>query len=155
MRIDGWKGKQVFDNLTKLAMVGANDVMDAQVAGAKRLCPVGTITRSGANVMKEVYFHTKRGKEVNFIADTWVERIPGSLRNSIRKVEKYDRAGNIRVYAGNTQVYYARFVEYGTASTGWGGPAKAKPYMRPTWQKIKGTINDRIADKMREEPEVK
>lgn len=155
MRISGWKGKQVFDNLTKLAMVGANDVMDAQVAGAKRLCPVGTITRSGANVMKEVYFHTKRGKEVNFIANTWVERIPGSLRNSIRKVEKYDRAGNIRVYAGNTQVYYARFVEYGTSKTGWGGPAKAQPYMRPTWQVVKKTAKERIEAKMRTEPEVK
>lgn len=159
MRIDGWKGKQVFDNLTKLAMEGANDVMDAQVEGAKKLCPgppeSKMIARSGANAMREVFFHTKRGKEVNFIADTWVERIPGTLRSSIRKVEKYDRAGNIRVYAGHTQAYYARFVEYGTAKTGWGGPAKAQPYMRPTWQRIKPTIKDRIAAKMRQEPEVK
>jgi len=155
MRIDGWKGKQVFDNLVNLAMIGANKVMDEHVEAAKRLCPTGKITRSGANVMRDVLFTTKHGKAVNFIADTWVERIPGSLKSTIRKVEKYDRAGNIRVYAGNTKVYYARFVEYGTASTGFGGPAHAQPFMRPSFQAIKPTVKDRIEAEMRKETEVK
>ena len=149
MRIEGWKGKQVFDSLIAAAMVGANAVMDDHVKGAKALCPVGTVKRGGANQMKDVLFTTKRGKIVNFIADTWMERIPGSLKNSIRKVEKYDRAGNIRVYAGNKQVFYARFVEFGTAKT------KRQSYMRPSWQAIKGTIKDRIETEMKKVPEVK
>ena len=155
MRIDGWKGKEVFDSLVEAAMVGANAVMDDHVADAKRRCPVGKIRRGGANVMRDVLFTTKQGKAVNFIADTWVERIPGSLKASIRKVEKYNRAGNLRCYAGNNKVFYARFVEYGTASTGWGGPAKAQPYLRPSFQAIKGTLQERIEEEMRKVPEVK
>lgn len=149
MRIEGWKGKQVFDSLVSAAMIGANAVMDDHVKGAKALCPVGTIQRGGANRMKDVLFTTKRGKVVNFIADTWMERVPGSLKNSIRKVEKYDRAGNIRVYSGNKQVFYARFVEFGTAKT------KKQPFLRPSFQAIKGTVKSRIEEAMRKVPEVK
>jgi len=149
MRVEGWKGKQVFDNIVEAAMVGANAVMDDHVADAKRRCPVGKIRRGGANQMRDVLFTTKRGKVVNFIADTWMGRIPGSLRSTIRKVEKYNRVGNIRVYAGTHKVFYARFVEYGTSKT------KAQPFLRPSFQAIKGTVRERIESEMRKVTEVK
>jgi len=161
MRVEGWKGKQVFDSLIDAAMVGLNTVMDDHVADAKRRCPsreeipIGTRYRPDRYAQLDVLFTTKRGKEVNFIANTWMGRISGSLKSTIRKVEKHDRPGNLRCYAGNSKVFYARFVEYGTASTGWGGPAKAQPYLRPSFQAIKGTLKDRIEAEMRKVPEVK
>jgi len=143
-------------------MIGANAVMDDHVADAKRRCPVkkkvggraiseGTEYRSADpdHVMRDVLFRTKRGKVVNFIANTWVGRRAGSLKSTIRKVEKYDRAGNLRCYAGNNKVFYARFVEYGTVKT------RKQPYMRPSFQAIKGTIKERIEAEMRKVPEVK
>ena len=158
-RIEGWKGKEVFQALADAAIAGANIVMDKVTEGAKRLCPVGKITRAEGYVMRDVLFIPKkgRGKErvVNFIADTWIGRRPGSLKATIRKVEKYDRAGNIRCYAGNSAVYYARFVEYGTASTGWGGATKAQPFMRPPFHAIKGKARELIETEMRKVPEVK
>jgi HK97 gp10 family phage protein len=41
---------------------------------------------------------------------------------------------NIRVYAGSKEVFYARFVEYGTAKM------KARPYLRPALNEIKSSI---------------
>jgi hypothetical protein len=35
-------------------------------------------------------------------------------------------------------------VEQGTASTGWGGPAAAHPFLRPGFQEIKSDIVSRI-----------
>ena len=159
MRVIGWKGKEVFQNIADLALAGANKVMDNHVADAKRRCPVGTITRGNGHVQRDVVFTPKtgrgKGKEVNFIADTWTGRIPGSLKATVRKVTKHDRPGNLRCYAGTHQVFYARFVEFGTASTGWGGPAKAQPFLRPSFQAIKGTLKESIEVEMRKEAEVK
>lgn len=159
MRVEGWKGKEVFDSIVDAAMIGLNAVMDDHVTDAKRRCPVGKITRQEGYVERDVVFTPKRGrgkgKEVNFIAHTWTGRVPGTLKATIRKVEKWDRAGNLRCYAGNNKVFYARFVEYGTASTGWGGPAKAQPYLRPSFQAIKGKVRERIEEEMRKVPEVK
>lgn len=155
MRVENWRGKEVFDSLIDHAMIGLNKVMDNHVADAKRRCPKGTVTRKDGHVQRDVLFTTKRGKEVNFIANTWVGREPGSLRDTIRKVEKYDRPGNLRCYAGNNKVFYARFVEFGTASTGWGGPAKAQPFLRPSFLAIKGTVRESIEEEMRKVQEVK
>lgn len=115
MRVENWRGKEVFDAVIDAAMVGLNAVMDEHVADAKMRCPVGTITRKGGYVQRDVLFTTKRGKEVNFIANTWVERIPGSLKATVRKVEKYDRPGNLRCYAGTNKVFYACI--YGSGTT--------------------------------------
>lgn len=149
MRVEGWHGKEVFQNMIDLALIGANAVMDDHVADAKRRCPVGTVTRGEGSVQRDVLFTTKSGKEVNFIANTWTGRIPGSLKATLRKVEKHDRPGNLRCYAGNNKVFYARFVEYGTSRT------KKQPFLRPSFQAIKGTLKERIEAEMRKEPEVK
>lgn len=149
MRVEGWHGKEVFQNMIDLALIGANAVMDDHVADAKRRCPVGTVTRADGSTQRDVLFTTKRGKEVNFIANTWTGRVPGSLKATLRKVEKYNRPGNLRCYAGNAKVFYARFVEYGTSRT------KKQPFLRPSFQAIKGTLKERIEAEMRKEPEVK
>jgi len=165
VRVIGLKIKEVCQQITDAAMVGANEVMDESVIIAKRLCPtrkdvpVGTAYRTSKRVLRDVLFTPKtgrgKGKTVNFIADTQVGRVAGSLRSTIRKVEKYDRPSNLRVYAGNKDVFYARFTEYGTASTGWGKGVPKQPFMRPAFQSIKGKAKDIIVAEMRKVPEVK
>jgi len=165
VRVIGLKIKEVCQQIVDAAMVGANDLMDESVVTAKRLCPkregveVGTRYRGDGRVLRDVLFTPKtgrsKGKTVNFIADTQVGRVAGSLRATIRKVEKYNRPGNIRVYAGNKDVFYARFTEYGTASTGWGKGVPKQPFMRPAFQSIKGKAKENIIAEMRKVPEVK
>lgn len=159
MRVERLRIKEVFQNVADLAIVGANNVMANHAEDARRRAPRGTITRKDGQTQRDVAFVPKsgrgKGKIVTFIADTWTGREPGSLKASVRKVEKLDRPGNIRVYAGSKKIYYARFVEYGTASTGWGGPAKAQPFMRPSFHVIKGKIRNSIESEMRKEIEVK
>ncbi len=66
------------------------------------------------------------GKNVRAGAGKWSGREAGALRSSIRVVRlKGDPNLNIRVYAGSTKVFYARWVEYGTAKM------KARPFLRP------------------------
>ena len=158
-KVVGYKGDQVCDAIIEAALRGANGVMDDHVVGAKSLCPTrkkvteGTEYRKGGFIEREISFTAYKGKkrerDVDFIANVWTGRIAGSLRDSIRKVEKYDRPGNLRVYAGNKKVLYARFVEYGTVKT------PRKSFMRPSFQAIKPTIKQRIEDEIRKVPEVK
>lgn len=154
-RVVGLKIKEVFQNVIDLAIIGANKVMADVAADARRRCPtkkgvsVGTVYRPYGRVMKDVLFTTKRGKDVNFIADTEMGRTAGNLRATIRKVEKDSRPGNIRVYAGNKAVWYGRFVEYGTSKT------RKQPFMRPSFMAIKGTAIARIEEEMRREPEMR
>ena len=84
---------------------------DAVAAEARRLCPVGTIARAA-----------KAGGKA------WTERRPGQLRASIRvKVVRWRQWTILGfVKAGDRQqVYYAGFVELGTAKMA------AKPFLRP------------------------
>ena len=160
VKIVGWKGKEVFKELADAAIAGANIVMDKHVEGAKRLCPVGTITRTGTGFkLRDVLFTPKKGrgkgKTVNFIANAWQDRQPGSLQATIRKVSRYDRPTNVRVYAGNEKIYYARFIEYGTASTGWGKGVQKRPFMRPSFLAVKGKAKEIIEAEMRKVSEVK
>jgi HK97 gp10 family phage protein len=158
MRVENWRAKGVFNDLAQAALLGANKVMADHVADAKRRCPVrkgvseGTRYREDSYINRSVSFTPSTGsnknKPVSFVANTWMGRIAGSLKNTIRKVERHDRPGNIRCYAGNTKVFYARFVEYGTSKT------KAHPYLRPSFQAIKGTARARIEEEMRKVPEV-
>lgn len=116
-RVEGVRIKEVFQNIADLAIIGANRVMADVCADAKRRCPtkkgvpVGTAYRASGRVQRDVVFTPKtgrgRGKYVNFIADTEMGRVAGSLRDTVRKVEKGSRPGNIRVYAGSGQRFYA------------------------------------------------
>lgn len=116
MKVVGWRAKDVFQGISDQAFANAEIVMDNVVSIARNLCPVGTISRP----------QREGGKE-------WTERKPGSLRATIRRVSRKDK-NNIRVYAGNKKIFYARFVEYGTVKM------RKKPFIRPAFQQVKGKI---------------
>lgn len=153
MRVENWRAKGIFDQIASNALEAANEIMDDHAKAAKLMCPVGTVNRPDGYVNRPVVFTPStgkgKGKEVRFVARTWMGRKPGSLRDTIRKVTKPSRPGNIRVYAGTNKVFYARFVEYGTVKT------PRQSFMRPTFQAIKGTIESRIEAGIRKSPEVK
>ncbi len=67
----------------------------------------------------------------------WSSRESGALKRSIRVVRLRDsKARNIRIYAGNREVYYARWVEYGTVKM------KARPFLRPALNVSKSKIQN-------------
>jgi hypothetical protein len=122
MRIENWKAKEIFSQIAEEALKAANVVMDDVVVSAKASCPLGTITREGKFVKANISFIPKtganKGKLVSFSTDKrWTGRAPGDLRNTIRRVNKPTRPGNIRVYAGNFKIYWAHMVEYGTSKS--------------------------------------
>jgi HK97 gp10 family phage protein len=82
---------------------------------ARQKAPTGTVTRRGGKY--------------------WMEREPGSLKKSVRVVRKKDsNIRNVRVYAGNTKVFYARMVEFGTVKT------RAQSFLRPALNSSKSEI---------------
>jgi HK97 gp10 family phage protein len=65
----------------------------------------------------------------------WSGRKAGDLRRTIRVVRLHgDPKLNVRIYAGNKEVYYAHFVEHGTVNM------PAKPFLRPAFHAAKGNI---------------
>ncbi len=75
----------------------------------------------------------------------WSGRRAGALRDSIRMVRlKDDPKLNIRVYAGNTEVFYARFVEYGVHTSK--GKFWKKPYLRPAFNQVKGLAKNILSE---------
>jgi len=159
MRITGWRLPQICDEIKALAIDGANHTMDDHVQMSRALCPVGTVTREGGFKMANISFIAttrKRRKipehlqrRVSFQTQQWTGREPGSLRATIRRVNKLSRPGNVRVYAGNKKVNYAHFVEYGTAKM------RKRPYMRPAFQIAKKEFKRNIEQAMASHYEVK
>lgn len=159
MRIVGWRLPQICDEIKGKAIEAINEVMDDHVQISKSLCPVGEVTRKGGFVSATVSFiPTTRNRRkipenkrqlVSFQATQWTGREPGSLRNSIRRVNKPERPGNVRVYAGNKKINYAHFVEYGTVKS------KRQSFMRPGFQSIKNKVKPKIEQMIRECPDVK
>lgn len=141
-RVANWHAKEIFSQIAEEALKAGNEVMDDVVAAAKAACPVGEITREGkwktATVSFTAKAGTKKAKAVSFQAQQFTGRTPGDLRNTIRRVNKPSRPGNIRVYAGNKAVNYAHFVEYGTVKM------RARPFMRPAFRGIKNEVISRI-----------
>lgn len=153
MRLENWHTKDIFENIEGRAIANANALMDDVVAAAKLLCPPPGKTNiyrppgwSNAHIEFTPKTGRGKGKLVSFDTDKrWTGRSPGNLKDTIRRVEKRDGvAGNIRVYAGNFKIYWARYVEKGTASTGWGGPAPAKPFLRKPFHAIKSSVVNKI-----------
>ena len=112
IRIENWNPNRFdreFDNVSRERLIKAARVLKAAV---RRRCPIGTVSRpmycSGPY----------KGAE-------WTARDAGSLRKSVRIVEKKTKTGrlskkmNVRVYVGNYLAYYASIVEF------------SKPFMRP------------------------
>jgi len=154
MKVANWRSKEIFKALGDRAYDNANNVMDDVVAAAKRLCPspgatnitrppgfskafVSFTPKTGRNKGKLIQFHTEK---------RWIGRSPGALGDTIRRVNKRGQASSsIRVYAGNFKIYWAFMVEKGTASTGWGGPARAQPFLRPAFNSVKKDVLKKVA----------
>ncbi len=138
MRLVGWRIPEMIEEYKETALKAARGVMDAVVEDAVNLAPKGTITREGKWQGTTIAFTPKTGrgknKPVSFEAKVWLGRIPGTLKESIRVVEKQDRPYNLRVYAGHRKVGYARFVEKGVVH------AEKQPYLRPAFNKYRGGV---------------
>jgi HK97 gp10 family phage protein len=114
MRVD-WHPDLASDEITKKAMNRLKRAAETIASKARQKVPIGRDIPAGA------------GK--------WSKRESGALKKSIRVVRlKGDPKLNIRVYAGSKEVYYARFVEYGTVKM------KARPYLRPALNETKSSI---------------
>ncbi len=109
--------------------------------GMKRLRKAGEVVARKArsnlqpkkNISRPIY---KTGR---YAGQPWTARVPGSLKKTIRVVEKYGsesggyieiRAGqlNIRVYSGTKNIYYAQIYEF------------YHPYLRPALNASKSKI---------------
>jgi hypothetical protein len=143
MRISRWKDKEVFSQIREVAIAQAEAIMDDLVSEAKSRTPVSPIVREGKwSGHRIISFKPRRGRSkgqsVSFTAKRWLGRQPGDLRSTIRKVTKRDRRGNIRVYAGNTKIYWAFMVERGTSKT------KAVRYLKNAFEHIQATAKERL-----------
>lgn len=158
MRVENWRAKEIFSQIAEEAINAANEVMDDVAAVSRALCPVGEITREGKWKTAIVSFtpttrnrrkipESKR-KLVLFQAQQWSGRYPGQLRDTIRRVNKPERPGNVRCYAGNKKVNYAHFIEYGTSKM------KRQSFMRPAFQTVKNSVISRIEKGIKKLPEV-
>lgn len=131
MRLSKWRAHEVFTDIYNTALENGIAFMDEVVKDAKRRCPVGTITREGNFVSANISFTPKTGKNKGRLVQfgtnkRWSGRQPGSLRSTIRRVNK-PGTGSIRIYAGNFKIYWAHMVERGTSRT------KAQPFLRPAF----------------------
>jgi hypothetical protein len=152
MRIAKWRADKVFSEITDAALAQGNAVMDSVASSAVSKCrgfaykwkerpggwsgaDVAFIPKTGPNKDKLVAFRTEK---------RWTGRQYGDLARTIRRVNKEEKPGNIRTYAGNFKIYYAFMVERGTSSTGWGGPAVAQPFLRPAFNEIRSKVTPNI-----------
>lgn len=137
MRISKWNGNKVFGDIYVQAMKNGNELMDHVVTAAKARCPVSQITREGKWSGEVTVSFTSgtgrnKGRTVEFRAKRWMGREPGDLRDTIRRVNLHDKtSGNVRVYAGNTKIYWAFMVERGTSKTA------AHPFLKPPFLSAK------------------
>ncbi len=115
MRVENWHPEVITAEIEKKAMDRLAKAAEVVASKARSHCPVGFTVPKG------------KGK--------WSGREAGALKKTIRVVRlKGDPKQNIRVYAGNKEVFYARFVEYGTIKMG------ARPFMRPALNQSKAEI---------------
>lgn len=135
----------------RAAAAQAVEIEAAKVAAeARRLCPVGTVTKG-----RRHYFLSKverlpdgsRRRSLVKSPDTrgtsWTARKPGTLRDSIISKVRwsttspgvcvgYVKAGYDRKHRdGDPNAFYAPFVEYGTRKM------RAQPFMRPAGAKAR------------------
>lgn len=119
MRVENWHPELASDEMTKKAMNRLQKAGELVASKARQKVPIGKD--------RPPY---KTGKE-------WTGRKAGALKNTIRVVRlKDDPKLNIRVYAGNKEVYYARWVEMGSVHN----REPRKPYLRPSLNESKTSI---------------
>lgn len=155
MRVANWRAAEVFDAASQQINHNAGVFMDSVLAIAVQRCPPPGKTNiyrppgwSNANVKFTPRRGKDKGKLIQFnTSKRWTGRDPGDLRGTIRRVDKITPSRtSMRIYAGNFKLYWAFMVEYGTASTGWGGPAAATPFLRPAWNSRKAAVGKALID---------
>ncbi len=115
MRIVKWNLKEADARLRANVMDKLERIAEGVVDRARQRVPVGKDIPQG------------KGK--------WSKREAGALKKSIRVVRLHgDPKMNVRIYAGNREVFYARFVEYGTVKM------PARPFLRPALNVAKKEI---------------
>jgi len=142
MRLANWNVRKIADEIGLTFEENANAYMDTIVEDAKSRCPVGTISRPDGWGTAHVVFIPRTGRNKGRLVDfktikRWYGREPGSLRDSIRRVNK-EGSGNIRIYAGNFKVYWAHMVERGTSKT------PAHPFLRPAFAAARSRLKTLI-----------
>ena len=125
MRVSNWNPQQWDGEIMAASLERLRKAAEVVADRARERCPVGTLSRP-------IY------KSGPYAGKPWTARDAGALRRSIRVVEKkqphgYQFAGNrnVRIYAGNYLVYYARIVEYA-----------GKAFMRPALNASKRNIRN-------------
>jgi tRNA G10 N-methylase Trm11 len=119
MRVENWHPDLASNEITKKAMNRLQKGGELVASKARQKVPIGKD--------RPPY---KTGKE-------WTARKAGALKNSIRVVRlKDDPKLNVRIYAGNKEVYYARWVEMGSVHN----KEPRKPYLRPSLHESKAAI---------------
>ena len=153
MRVANWRVGEKLERIVDSAVSEAEQIMLEVVAEAKAACPVDetTFRPAGWSGEQAVSFTPNKGKnkghEVSFKARRWLGRKPGDLQRTIRLVKKLDKPGSLRVYAGNTKIYWARFVEYGVPSRG----IAKQQYLRPAFDLKKVNSLERLKTKIKED----
>jgi len=106
MRVEAWNPEKYDEQFERASLERLVEAAEAVADAARSSCPVGTISRP-------IY---KRGP---YAGQPWTARDAGALKKTIRVRQKTSKNGkplqrksNVRVYAGNYLVYYARIVEY-------------------------------------------
>jgi len=106
MRVEAWNPEKYDEQFERASLERLVEAAGAVADAARSNCPVGTISRP-------IY---KRGP---YAGQPWTARDAGALKKTIRVRQKTSKSGkplkrksNVRVYAGNYLVYYARIVEY-------------------------------------------
>lgn len=119
MRVANWNPTKDDDRIMAASMERLVKVAEIIADKARSKVAVGTVSRPVA----------KTGK---YAGKAWTAREIGALKKTIRVVVKHDKnIRNVRVYAGNHVVFYARHVERGTAKKA------ARPFLRPAVQQSK------------------
>lgn len=124
MRVSNWNPQKYDGEIMAASMERLRRAAELVANRARGKCPVGTVSRP-------IY------KTGPYAGQPWTARDAGALYRSIRVVEKKEsgaqiaRARNVRVYAGNYLVYYAKIVEYG-----------GKQFLRPALNQSKADIKN-------------
>jgi hypothetical protein len=118
VRIANWHGGEIFKGFIDKAEANANIVMDEIVVAAKSnlVMTKPQVIRKGGFGKAHVVFTPKRGRHKDEVVDfdtdkRWMGRgDPNILARTIRRVNR-PGSGGIRIYCGNTKVYWAYMVE--------------------------------------------
>ncbi len=151
MRVSNWNPRKFDGEIITASMDLLEQAAEVIAEDARRRVPVGKSRAKYKRYRETIYFKQLRTQTGRFSGSIitkgdlvdypggsgkdWTAREAGALKKTIRVVRlKGDTRRNVRVYAGNREVYYARFVEYGTVKM------KAKPFLRPALNASKAKI---------------